>query len=483
MAPYTEQEETFASANDVRIKVIGVGGGGGNAVQAMIRSGLRGVQFVCANTDLQALAANKASVKVQLGERLTKGLGAGANPGRGLEAAMESVEAIKSAIGEAHLVFVTAGMGGGTGTGAAPIVAKLAREQGALTIGVVTKPFDFEGPKRRDQAEGGIAELAKYVDSLIVIPNQRLFSFSSKNLPFTQMLELADDVLYHAVKGITDVIMSEGMINLDFADVKATMRESGFALMSIGKASGEKRAKEATKQAISSPLLEDVTLDTAKAILYNVTASRDIAAEEIQQIGEIIHDEVNGKNGGDEVNIIFGVIFDDDAGDELRITVVATGIEPGAKVRKPKKDDRKLGEMIGFGRREPAKVVPPKTPWSVPEEKTPAAARGKSITAAELARAPRKNYPEPIAEPLGGQRQGTTDDVCDDQSLDIPPCERAKGRLYGGNFRGRIDFDPSDVDLETPTVLRLKQQQERSRNILPEDDGEAAERRRAQGMV
>ena len=254
-------------ASNAKIKVIGVGGGGGNAVQNMIASGLRGVQFVCANTDVQALNKNGASVKVQLGEKLTKGLGAGANPSIGREAAVESVGSIREAIGDADMVFVTAGMGGGTGTGAAPVVAQAAKEMGALTVGVVTKPFSFEGAKRKRAAEAGLEEFKQHVDCLITIPNDRLLAFAPKKAPFSEMLQKANDVLYYAVKGISDVIVGEGLINLDFADVRTTMAEAGMALMGTGIASGENRAREAAQRAIMSPLLEDVSLESAKAVL------------------------------------------------------------------------------------------------------------------------------------------------------------------------------------------------------------------------
>ena len=309
-------------AGSAKIKVIGVGGGGGNAVKNMIDSGLRGVQFVCANTDVQALKKNTAPLKVQLGEKLTKGLGAGANPSIGREAAVESVNAIREAIGDADMVFVTAGMGGGTGTGAAPVVAQAAKEMGALTVGVVTKPFSSEGVKRERAAEAGLEEFKQHVDCLITIPNDRLLAFAPKKAPFSEMLQKANDVLYYAVKGISDVIVGDGLINLDFADVRTTMAEAGLALMGTGMASGENRAREAAQRAIMSPLLEDVSLESAKAVLYNITAPMDITAEEIAEIGDIIADATP-----EDANIIFGVVFDDNIGDEIRLTVIATGIE------------------------------------------------------------------------------------------------------------------------------------------------------------
>ena len=315
---------TFAST--ARIKVVGVGGGGGNAVQNMIDSGLRGVSFICANTDVQALHRGTGACKLQLGERLTKGLGAGANPAVGREAAVESVAAIKESLADADMVFVTAGMGGGTGTGAAPVIAQIAKEQGSLTVGVVTKPFSFEGAKRKAAAEAGIAEFRQHVDCLITIPNDRLLTFAPKKAPFSELLRKANDILYCAVKGISDVIMEEGLINLDFADVRTAMSESGLALMGTGIASGENRAREAALRAIQSPLLEDVSIDGAKAVLYNITAGRDITGDEVLEIGTIISDAVHV-----DANVIMGMVYDENAGDELRITVIATGIEASPK--------------------------------------------------------------------------------------------------------------------------------------------------------
>ena len=311
---------TYASA--ARIKVVGVGGGGGNAVQNMIDSALRGVSFICANTDIQDLSRSTAPYKIQMGERLTKGLGAGANPSIGRDAALESVAAIKECLADADMVFVTAGMGGGTGTGAAPIIAQAAKELGALTVGVVTKPFSFEGLKRKTAAESGIAEFRQHVDCLITIPNDRLLTFAHKKEIFKDMLKKADDILYCAVKGISDVIMGGGHFNLDFADVRAAMGEAGLALMGTGVASGENRAREAAMSAITSPLLEDVSIDGAKAVLYNITASMDITVDEIQEIGMIIADAVHP-----DANVFFGVVYDENAGEELRITVIATGID------------------------------------------------------------------------------------------------------------------------------------------------------------
>ncbi|MDR2744602.1 MAG: cell division protein FtsZ [Desulfovibrio sp.] len=311
-----------------KIKVIGVGGGGGNAVQKMISAGLQGVQFACANTDLQHLKKMDAPVKIQLGEKLTNGLGAGAIPAVGQDAAIESKTAIRDALADADMVFVTAGMGGGTGTGAAPVIAQLAKELGALTVGIVTKPFTFEGSKRMKAAEEGLENLKQHVDCLITVPNDRLVAFAPKKTPFRELLQKANDVLFYAVKGISDLILGDGDINLDFADVRTIMSESGLALMGTGIASGENRAREATQRAIMSPLLEDVSLESAKAVLYNITASMDISGEEITEIGNIIAEAMPS-----DTRIIFGVLFDESAGDEIRVTVIATGIEPAVPVK------------------------------------------------------------------------------------------------------------------------------------------------------
>lgn len=313
---------------NAKIKVIGLGGGGCNAVEEMINTDLVGVQFICANTDVQVLSENTAPVKVQLGEKLTKGLGAGSNPAVGKEAAIESLNALRDAIGDADMLFITAGMGGGTGTGASPVVAQAAKEMGILTVGVVTKPFSFEMPKRMRQAVAGLDELKKYVDCLIVIPNDRLVSLAPKKTPFKAMLKIANEVLKNAVRGISDVILRPGLINLDFADVRSTMSEVGLALMGTGRASGENRARDAAQQAITSPLLEDVSLETAKSILYNITANDEITMEEITEIGFMISEAAN--NQDENMDIKFGVVTDDSMGDELQVTVIATGIEPKA---------------------------------------------------------------------------------------------------------------------------------------------------------
>ncbi len=310
------------------IKVVGVGGGGGNALNTMVAANLAGAEFIACNTDTQSLAVNRATHKVQLGERLTKGLGAGANPEVGREAAMESRQAIEQALAGADMVFITAGMGGGTGTGATPVVAEIARAQGALTVGVVTKPFTFEGNRRRKQAESGVIELKAAVDALIVIPNQRLLSIADQAMPLTEAFKRADDVLLNAVQGISDMVQMAGLVNVDFADVKTIMQNQGLALMGTGRASGSKRALEAMQTAISSPLLEDVSIDGALGILVNITGPRDISLMEIDEAMGLI------QNAADpDVNIIFGALVDEDMRDEVKITLIATGFQVAKDVR------------------------------------------------------------------------------------------------------------------------------------------------------
>jgi len=303
-----------------RIKVVGVGGGGGNAVNTMISSGLTGVDFIVANTDAQALSNSKAHIKVNLGSRLTKGLGAGANPEVGKNAAIEERQRIKEVLEGADMVFVTAGLGGGTGTGGAPIIAEIAKEMGILTVGVVTKPFMFEGKRRQKQAEDGWRELKKSVDTLITIPNQRLLSISGKNTSFVDAFKKADEVLLQAVKGISDIINFHGFINVDFADVRAVMSEMGMALMGNGSATGENRAVTAAQKAIHNPLLEDISIKGAKGVLINITGNSSMTMLEVEEAATLIKDEAH-----EDANIIYGQVIDDSIGDEIRVTVIATG--------------------------------------------------------------------------------------------------------------------------------------------------------------
>lgn len=303
------------------IKVIGVGGAGGNAVNRMIDEGVQGVSFIAANTDVQALNSNKAENKIQLGPKLTRGLGAGSHPEVGQKAAEESQQTIEEALKGADMIFITAGMGGGTGTGAAPVIAKIARETGALTVGVVTRPFTFEGPKRSKDAAEGISQLKQYVDTLVIIANNRLLEMVDKKTPMMDAFKEADNVLRQGVQGISDLITSTDYVNLDFADVKTVMENQGSALMGIGRASGENRTVEATKMAISSPLLE-VSIDGAKQVLLNITGGPDLTLFEAQDASDIV-----SKTAGDDVNIIFGTSINANMGDEVVVTVIATGID------------------------------------------------------------------------------------------------------------------------------------------------------------
>jgi cell division protein FtsZ len=305
-----------------RIKVVGVGGGGGNAVNNMIAAGLHGVDFIVANTDSQALDMSRADTRIQLGKGLTKGLGAGARPEIGREAAEESSEEIRQVLEGSDMVFVTAGMGGGTGTGAAPVIAEISRELGALTVAVVTKPFRYEGKKRAKHAREGLEELVKVVDTIITIPNDRLRELGEPGTPIIKLFRKVDEVLYSAVRGISDLIVMHGYINVDFADVKTVMSEMGLALMGTGAASGPGRAEEAVRMAIRNPLLEDISIKGARGILINITGHPDtLSVEEFEQASQLIHDEAH-----EDANIVIGQAFDETLGDELRLTVIATGI-------------------------------------------------------------------------------------------------------------------------------------------------------------
>lgn len=316
-------ENQFAEA---QIKVIGVGGGGGNAVNRMIAEKVQGVDFIVANTDLQALNNSAASTKIRLGPKLTKGLGAGSNPEVGAKAAQESEEQIKKALEGADMVFITAGMGGGTGTGAAPVVAKLAKDSGALTVGVVTRPFSFEGPRRARYATEGLEKLKSNVDTLIIVANNRLLEMIDKKTPMMEAFKEADNVLRQGVQGISDLIVTPGYINLDFADIKTLMSNQGSALMGVGASTGENRATEATKKAISSPLLE-VSIDGAQHVLMDITGGKDLSMFEAQEASDVIK-----QAAGTNVDISFGMSLNESLGDEVRVTVIATGIDKKKKV-------------------------------------------------------------------------------------------------------------------------------------------------------
>ncbi len=313
----------FEISNDfedvTQIKVIGVGGGGGNAINRMVSSGVQGVEFIAVNTDKQVLTFSKATHKIQIGEKVTGGRGAGARPEMGLKAAEESRDAIVDALSGANMVFITAGMGGGTGTGAAPAIAEIAKSSGILTVGIVTKPFAFEGKRRMQQAEAGIAELAQHVDSLIVIPNERLKLVSDQKITFANAFDVADDVLRQGVKSISELIKVPGLINLDFADVTAVMKDAGHAHMGVGRASGKEKAEAAANAAVSSPLLE-TTIQGAKGVIISITSSPDITLDDVDVAASIIAEAADA-----DANIIFGVAFDEKLDDEMIVTVIATG--------------------------------------------------------------------------------------------------------------------------------------------------------------
>ncbi|MCH5276424.1 MAG: cell division protein FtsZ [Desulfovibrionaceae bacterium] len=415
-----------------KIKVFGVGGGGGNAVQNMINSNLKGVSFICANTDMQALARSGAEHKIQLGKDLTRGLGAGAKPEVGQAAAEESLDAIREAIGDADMVFVTAGMGGGTGTGAAPVIAKAAKEKGVLTVGVVTKPFHFEGDKRMKSALKGIEELRQHVDSLVTIPNDRLLAIAPKNAKVVEMLKKADDVLYSAVRGVTDLITKPGLINADFADVHTVMSVQGMALMGEGAASGENRAMEAAKRAISSPLLEDITIGGAKAILVNITASEDMGMDEFSNAGACIRDAARGPNGEDP-EIIVAMSVDETCGDEMRITVIATGIEsPSSAGSSSLPGGAKVTTLTPAAKAQPEAAPAPQV-------------EGRSF----------RPTPRPGAVPPEVRQGSLYRGNFDDEDRNIPAYLRAQERLQqmGRHAPGTDDFtfmDESDV----PSFIR-----------------------------
>ncbi len=311
-----------------KIRVIGVGGGGSNAVNRMIHSGVNGVEFIAVNTDSQALLLSESPTRVRIGEKLTRGLGAGGNPEQGEKAAEESAEDLYQTLDGSDMVFVTAGMGGGTGTGAAPVIARIAKDIGALTIGVVTRPFSFEGSKRAKNAEQGIERLKEQVDTLIIIPNDRLLELTDRRMSLSESFNMADDILRQGIQGISELITIPGLINLDFADVKAIMSEGGAALMAVGQGKGEERARQAAEQAISSRLL-DITIDGASGILFNITGGPDLSLYEVNEAASIIRETAHP-----DVNMIFGAVIDESMGDNVRITVIATGFERNSPARR-----------------------------------------------------------------------------------------------------------------------------------------------------
>ena len=388
MFTFVDSEES----SQAKIKVIGAGGAGGNAVNNMIDTKLQGAKFIAINTDSQDLEASRAVTKIQIGEKLTEGLGAGSNPEVGRQAAMESIDAIRESVEDSHMVFITAGLGGGTGTGAAPVVAQACKEAGILTVAVVTKPFSFEGKKRIKQAETGLEVLKDVVDTLIAIPNDRLRGLASKNATVLEMFRKADEVLLHAVRGITDLIIIPGLVNLDFSDVKTTMAKAGLAIMGTGVASGENRAIEAAERAISHPLLEDVSISGARGVLMSITCGPELTMTEMTEASDRIH-----KEAGDDAEIIWGTALDDRLGDELRVTVIATGI--GSK------DEKAKGRFSG---------------------------KVRDVTEADLVRAVDLDEPtfirqeKAVGESGGAHHRGYRGIILDGENLDTPTFMRRK---------------------------------------------------------
>jgi cell division protein FtsZ len=420
--------ESNASA---KIKVIGVGGAGGNAVNNMINANLQGVKFIVANTDAQALETSNAEVKIQLGKSLTEGLGAGADPSVGKEAAMESIDEIREALEGSHMVFITAGFGGGTGTVAAPVIAEVCKELGILTVAVASKPFSFEGKKRERQALDGLEKLHGITDTVITIPNDRLRGIAPKGARMVDMFIKADEILHHSVKGITDLIMMPGHVNLDFADVKTTMQKAGKALMGIGIASGENRATEAAEKAISHPLLEDISISGAKGVLMNITSSSDLTLDEMTEASDRIYQEV-----GDDAEIIWGQTFDETLGDEIRITVIATGI--GAR-------EPELAENMH-------RLEPQATP-AMPTHHENQAARSQA--GAQSWTGNRDYSGGPIAR--GRLRTPTEEELANWNEFDSPVRVTHK-RVVGGEDMVSSYSDSSfdNDNLEVPTFLRRK---------------------------
>jgi cell division protein FtsZ len=414
-----------SSRNQAAIKVVGVGGGGGNALNNMIESGLKGVEFVAANTDAQALEHNAAAIKVQLGTEITRGLGCGANPEMGRGSALEARERLREIFLGTDMVFVTAGLGGGTGTGAAPVVAEIAREAGALTVGVVTKPFVFEGKVRTRNAEHGLDELHDVVDTVITIPNQRLLALAGKNTAMKDAFALADEVLFNAVRGISDLITIHGLINLDFADVRTIMNEMGVALMGTGTASGEERATEAARAAISSPLLEDLSIEGAHGVLINITGGPDLTLFEVNEASTLIQEAAH-----EDVNIIFGAVIDDAMNEsQMRVTVIATGLDD-KRVRRGRGDGlpTEVGANVTRLRPEPAAALEPAPAPAAEETAPPVFAEG----------------PEPAEPPLLSLDGGTEDFVSpfEEDELDVPTFLRRGGHAE------------SDEEAEEPAFLR-----------------------------
>jgi cell division protein FtsZ len=413
-----------------RIKVIGAGGCGGNAVNHMITVGIRNVEFIAANTDIQALQNNHAPMRLQIGENLTRGRGSGGMPEIGRKAALEDEERIREVLSDAEMVFVTAGMGGGTGTGSAPVIARIAREVGALTVGVVTKPFQFEGRKKMAQAEEGLRDLKKACDTLITIPNQRLLSVASRNTSLRESFQKADDVLLQAVKGISELVTVHGLINLDFADVRSIMSEMGMAMMGAATASGESRAVEAAQRAISSPLLEDVSIKGARGLLINVTGGSDMSLYEVNEAASLIQEEAH-----EDANIIFGAVIDEKINDEIRVTVIATGFgEFDKTIGRYSPSGAPITTPISASATRPVDASEPIAPplRTIAEVPPPVA----TVAAAPAPSAQVKQFPS--SRPV--RKMGL---IVDDSTLDIPAFRR----------RGEADTEAADAEKLEPNSL------------------------------
>ena len=421
--PFEFEEEQKSQAN---IKVIGVGGAGGNAVNRMIDNGLSGVEFIAVNTDAQVLDQNCAAIKVQIGKRITKGLGAGANPEIGKKAIEEDADEVAASLNGADMVFVTAGMGGGTGTGAAPIAAKIAKSQGALTVAIVTRPFDFEGKKRLTRADEGLEQLRKHVDTLITIPNQRLLSIADRTTLLTDAFGIADDVLYQATKGISDLITVAGLINCDFADVRTVMLEMGDALMGTGEASGEDKASIAAHDAISSPLLENISIAGARGVLVNVTGGPDMTLFDVNDATSKIYDAA-----GSDANVIVGAVIDPSLQDTIRVTVIATGFGRGTSVEEDVKEKQ-------------VEAVPTDLFGSLPKREQVSIAAKKAAPLYTPVSQP-KPQPQPLVQPQAQK----------------PDESNGNGNGNGhGHSHGRRDVIFAETDnYEVPAYLRRKMEE------------------------
>ncbi|MGH7865710.1 MAG: cell division protein FtsZ [Candidatus Binataceae bacterium] len=408
-----------------RIKVVGAGGCGGNAVNHMIAAEVRNVDFIAINTDIQALQNNRAPLKIQIGETLTRGRGTGGNPEIGRKAALEDEQRIRDLFGDAEMVFVTAGMGGGTGTGSAPVVARLAREAGALTVGVVTKPFQFEGARRMAHAEEGLRELRKAVDTLITIPNQRLLSVANKSTPLREAFQKADDVLLQAVKGISELVTVHGLINLDFADVRSIMAEMGMAMMGAATASGENRATDAAQRAISSPLLEDISIKGARGLLINVTGGADLSLYEVNEAASLVQEEAHP-----DANIIFGAVIDETIKNEIRVTVIATG----------------FGDLDAPGRKYSPSGAPITTPIAASATRAVDPADARQQAHAEPPKSARRFFSSKPVRRLGL--------IVDDSALDIPTFKRRGDQINADEKLEPNTLVDGTDELDIPTFLR-----------------------------